>query len=68
MFLKIIKTIINNYGFKFKPKIMIGNYSFNFFLKFNIIVINYDFDDRSSSFDVILKHVYDFFYFKKKII
>ena len=37
----MIKTIIDNYGFKFKSKIITGDY--NFMVKFKVIVNNYDF-------------------------
>ena len=53
-FFQKIKTIIDDYGFKFKVKTMIddfkhktvmNNYDFNFSKKFKTIIINYDFDN-----------------------
>ena len=45
--LKKKKTVTSNHDFNFKLKIVIGDYGFNFFNKFKIIITNYSFDDTT---------------------
>ena len=48
MILIIFKTVVINYGFNFKLKIIINNYDFKCFKKSNIEVTNYNFGDITS--------------------
>ena len=41
----LIKTVVTNHDFDFKPKTIVGDYDFNFLKKFKTIITNYDFDD-----------------------
>ena len=43
----MIKTIVTNYGFNFKPKTVVDDYDFNYFKKFKIIITNHGFGDMA---------------------
>ena len=45
--LKIIKIIVINYDVNFKLEIVVGDYSFNFFKTFKIVITHYGFNDMT---------------------
>ena len=51
----VVKTLVGDYGFNFKTKIVIINCGFNF--KIFKVVTNYGFDEKITNSGIILKYV-----------